>query len=82
VSAPELDTVDIVCPACGTTVTTWHRENGGPWPVPKHRPDEPGQRAGGSSPWCWTTGWSWDSVRVMIGMRQENGGRLLRAAHP
>jgi hypothetical protein len=71
-----------VCLACGAEVTTWARENWNAWPVPDHRPADPAQRTRGLSSWCWTTGWSWSDVRIMIAMQQENGGRLLRAAHP
>ena len=62
------------CPACGDVFV--RRASDDEQIIPTHTwADLPG-------PGCWANGWTVAAVLDMIDMRDADGGRLLRAAHP
>lgn len=67
------DVVSRICPECGMEMWVWSGEATSLHRIPLHGPTQ--------SP-CWISGVTWEEAREMIRMRTENGGALLRAAHP
>lgn len=69
------------CPACGYT---W--EPGYGWTedqiiIPVHPASGTGYLTADTER-CWLAGWDVAAGKSMIRMRTENGGRLMRTAHP
>ena len=69
------------CLVCGTEVEMWATA-GDESPVPRHLVRARAEGVVTLRGECWAGGWDWGSVRAMADMRAENGGALLRAAHP
>jgi hypothetical protein len=70
-------TVRRICAACGAEVVTWIWDG---TVMPTHALG--GGELRPSAPRCWAGGWTVIAVEQMALMRAENGGALLRAAHP
>lgn len=67
----------VKCPWCDTPVLTDMERSG--W-LPFHR--EPAKRWTGEAPECVASGMRFDTSEALAAIRDERGGRLLRAAHP
>jgi hypothetical protein len=70
-----LDAVLRTCPECGGELWVWSGQAGSLHLIPRHYPENLRRP-------CWVSGSTWAEAQELVRMRTENGGALLRAAHP